>query len=234
MVDVLTDVGIRQYIIPANLAQLHRSEQRDKWEAADQKALDSILSRPGNRLVSRRVPSQLGVPIMPCVTQRRLKVDPATRRLQSFKSRHCVDGARMSSLLNRAGTPLDVETTSSVADDMLCKMLLADAALRGRHLLKADIPDAYTQGQRIGRPKTYMYMPTAFQHLRDDSGEELCIELGTPMWGEGPAGFEWQVELEHMLEHIGWTRAEDVPACWCFVSPTGDAILLTIVDDLLR
>ena len=233
VVDVLTDMGVRQYIVPSNLGQLQRSEQRDKWEAADQKALDAILARPGNRLVSRSVPAKLGVPIMPCVTQRRLKVDPATRRLQSFKSRHCVDGARQTSLLDRAGTPLDVETTSSVADDLLSKMLIADAAMRGRTLLKADIPDAYSQGQRIGRPKTYMYLPTAFQHLRDDSGQELCIELGTPMWGEGPAGFEWQVELELTLVATGWTRAEDVPACWRYVSDKGDAILLTIVDDLL-
>ena len=63
IVDVLTDVGIRQYAIPSSLKALQMSEQRDKWEAADQKALDSILSRPGTRLVSRRVPSDLGVPI---------------------------------------------------------------------------------------------------------------------------------------------------------------------------
>ena len=100
--------------------------------------------------------------------------------------------------------------------------------MRGRTLLKADIPDAYSQGQRIGRPKTYMYLPTAFQHLRGESGEELCIELGTPMWGEGPAGFEWQVELERRLESIGRTRAEDVPACWRFTGPSGDATLITI------
>ena len=129
--------------------------------------------------------------------------------------------------------PLDAETTSSVADDLLIKMVIADVAVRGRNMLKADIPDAYSQGHRIGRPKTYMYMPTAFQHMRDDSGQELCIELGTPMWGEGPAGFEWQLELERTLESLGWTRAEDVPACWRFVGPTGDAILITIVDDLL-
>ena len=139
----------------------------------------------------------------------------------------------MTQLLARAGLPLDVETSSSVADDLLCKMLLADAQMRGRTLLKADIPDAYSQGHRIGRPKTYMYLPTAFQHLRGEAGEELCIELGTPMWGEGPAGFEWQVELEHRLESIGWTRAEDVPACWRFAGPSGDAALITIVDDLL-
>ena len=233
VVDVMTDVGTRQFIIPANLKQLQLSEQRDKWEAADQKALDAILSRPGNRLVSRSVPAELGIPIMPCVTQRRLKVDPATHRVQQFKARHCVDGARMAGLLDRAGMPLDVETSSTVADDLLIKMLLADAAMRGRGLLKADIPDAYSQGQRIGRPKTYMYLPSAFQHMRGDAGEELCIELGTPMWGEGPSGFEWEIELEKTLLEIGWARAEDVPACWRFKGDKGDCTLITIVDDLL-
>ena len=116
---------------------------------------------------------------------------------------------------------------------MLVKMLIADAALRGRRLLKADVPNAYPQGKRVGRPLTYMALPEAFRNMRADDGSQLCIELSTPMWGERQAGFEWQLEIERTLERLGWRRAENVPACWRFSGPDGDATLITIVDDML-
>jgi hypothetical protein len=236
IVDVHTDVGVQQLTIPSTYRQLLRSEQRDQWVMADQKALDAILAHPGNVLVSTSVPHALGAPIAPCVTQRKVKIDPATQRLASnnaFKSRHCVDGNRLSALLERSGNALEAETSSAVADDLLIKLLFADAATRDRDLVKADVPNAYPQGHRLHRPKTYMALPSAFAHMRADDGSELCIELTTPMWGEGPAGFEWQVELESSLVAIGWRRAEGVPALWTFSGPEGDARLITIVDDLL-
>ena len=36
-----------QPVVPSNLGQMPRSEQRDEWEAADQKARDDILARLG-------------------------------------------------------------------------------------------------------------------------------------------------------------------------------------------
>ena len=236
VVDVLTSLGPQQFVVPGSYAKVLQSEQRDHWLAAERKALDAILARPGNRFVKRSVPISQGIPIAPCVTQRRLKVDPATKGFASnnpFKARHCVDGGRLDKLLQRAGAALDVETSSSTACDLLVKMFMADTAVRNRRLTKTDIPDAYTKGKRIGRPLTYLALPDAFKDMRDDDGDELCIELTTPMWGEGPAGFEWQVELETALAEIGWRRAEDVPALWRYRSPQGDAHLLTIVDDLL-
>jgi hypothetical protein len=196
----------------------------------------AILAHPGNCLVPTSVPQALGIPIAPCVSQRKIKIDPDTRGLaarNAFKSRHCVDGGRLDALLKRSGNTSDAETTSAVADDLLIKMLLGDATVRDRDILAADVPNAYPQGRRLHRPKTYMALPTSFAWMRADDGSELCIELTTPMWGEGPAGFEWQVELESRLESIGWRRAENVPALWTFTSAEGDARLLTIVDDLL-
>ena len=83
-----------------------------------------------------------------------LSLDCVTRRWRRGRERrrHCVDGGRLAAFARRMGKPADNETTSAVADDMLCKMVLADAALRDRNLLKADIPDAYVQGKRVGRP----------------------------------------------------------------------------------
>ena len=237
IVDVNTPLGPAQLRVPATYAQLLKSEQRDEWLAAESTALDAVLAWPGNRLVPQSVPFEQSLPIAPCVTQRRIKKDAATGALaakNAFKARHCVDGGRHSALLTRAGVDLAFETSSAGADDVLVKMLIGDAALRNRNLLKADVPNAYPQGKRgEGRPLTYMALPRSFAHLRDEQGQPLCIELTTPMWGEGPAGFEWQLELERTLLRLGWRRAENVPALWRFESPEGDALLITVVDDLL-
>ena len=79
---------------------------------------------------------------------------------------------------------------------------------------------------------TYMELPEAFKDMRDDEGNRPVVELYSPMWGEGPAGFEWQIELESQLTAMGWRRCENVPACWRFVGEGSDCYLLTIVDDL--
>ena len=236
VVDVVTDIGTQQFIVPASFKKAAQSEQACEWLEADRKALDAILMYPGNRLVPLSVPGDAGLPIARCVSQRKIKVDAATGRLESrnsFKSRHCVDGGHLKMLLARQGIGTTSDASSSVADEMLVKMLLADTALRDRTLLKADVPNAYPQGKRTGRPLTYMYMPEAFRDMRSDDGEQLCIELATPMWGERQAGFEWQLELERTLESLGWRRAENVPACWWYKGAEGDATLITIVDDML-
>jgi hypothetical protein len=236
LIEVATDMGPQQLRVPSTYTQVLKSAQKDAWIAADQKALNAILALPGNRLVSRDIPANHGLVIAPCVTQRKLKIDQATGRLAAtnpYKSRHCVDGGRATALARRNGSPADNETSSAVADDLTSKCVLADAAVRNRNLTKCDVPDAYVKGKRIGRPRTYMELPKAFNHYKDDDGSGLCIELTTPLWGENEAGFEWQIELESRLRAIGWQRAENVPAMWRFTSPDGDAVLITIVDDLL-
>ena len=238
VVDITTPIGISQLRVPKTFDQVMRSEQKTEWLEADRIALDAILAWPGNGLVPTTIPGEKGLPISPCVTQRRLKIDAATGGLaakNAFKSRHCVDGGRLAAMLARRGvTAADAETSAAGADDMLVKALLGDACMRERGLVKADVPNAYPQGKRgEGRPLTYMQLPRAFAHLRSDDGLPLCIELSTPMWGEGPAGFEWQLELERTLLRLGWRRAENVPALWRFSGPDGDCLLATVVDDLL-
>ena len=236
-VDVVTELGPRQFHVPSNARQVEASEQRDEWLHADRQGLDVLLAAPGNRLVPIRVPLDQGIPIGPCVTQRKIKIDQHTHRLaerKAFSSRHCLDGARHSGMLRQAGQSYDVETASTVADDVLIKCLVADAAVRRRRLLKADVPNAYSHGKRLGRPLAYMSLPdTLADELLDDEGRRQCIELCSPTWGEGPSGFEWQVELESTLTAMGWRRAEGVPALWRFVSPDADCLLITIVDDML-
>ena len=78
-----------------------------------------------------------------------------------------------------------------------------------------------------------MAMPNTCQEY-DEDGSKLIIELVTPLWGEGPAGYEWQRQLNDTLRSIGWRQCEDVPAM--FYHGDGgpnDARMLTIVDDIL-
>ena len=50
------------------------------------------------------------------------------------------------------------------------KVLLADAAQRGRKLTKADISDAYPKGHR-DRPTTYMCFPSSIDSKDEDAND---------------------------------------------------------------
>jgi hypothetical protein len=236
VVDVKTPTGTFQYKVPKTHRDVLASQQREGWLAASRAALDAILAWPGNSLVPVSVPRDLGLGVARCVAQYRIKADAATGGLDpraGHKVRFCVDGGHLSILNARGGFTGSVQTSSSVVDDLVIKLLLADAACYNRILVKADAPNAYMQGVRQERPQTFMEMPAAFADERADDGSELCIQLGTPCWGETPAGYEWQIAFESSLLAIGWRRAEGVPCLWLFTSPAGDALLVTIVDDML-
>ena len=104
-------------------------------------------------------------------------------------------------------------TSSTVADDLLVKITLSDAAARDRHLTKLDESNAYAKGERR-RPATYMHTPATLP-MFDADGTRLVIEFnGTPIWGEGPAGAEWQATLHAGLVADGWMPAEGVPCLY--------------------
>ena len=65
IVDVVTDLGTAQITVPSNDRALRASVDREKWIAADQKALDVILAIPGNRLVKTRLVKEMGGIIAP-------------------------------------------------------------------------------------------------------------------------------------------------------------------------
>ena len=75
VVDVKTPLGSVQYRVPAGKRELEASPQRERWLEADRKALQAILSAPGNRLVPTSLPARLGLPIARTVTTRKIKVD---------------------------------------------------------------------------------------------------------------------------------------------------------------
>ena len=235
---IVKDVNGNPYTVhvPSTATQVMKSALRDGWIAADQKALDAILMDPRNVLVPTSKPKSLGLPIAPCVTARKLKLDKHTGQLDAcdaLKSRHCFDGNRHAALAARSGNTTFEPTSSTVADDLLIKLGLGDAAERDREITKLDVGNAYVKGLRK-RPPTYLATPATLP-IYDADGAPMCIELGgTPLWGEQCAGKEWQDTLHAGMIADGWLPAEDVPCCYRRVAPDGsDAFALTIVDDIL-
>ena len=223
--------------VPSTSKQVALSPFRDKWIGADQKALDSILIDPRNRLVPVSKPKQLGLIIAPSVTTRKIRLDKSTGCLDShdpFKSRICYDANRVGLIAQSRGLDMPFEVTSStVADDLLIKIALADSTDRNRSLSKLDVGNAYTKGTRKRAP-TYMALPDTIP-MHDADGTLLCVEIGgTPLWGEAPAGREWQDTFTADLLADGWSPAENVPCCFTrrFVDGS-DAYILIIVDDVL-
>ena len=182
------------------------------------------------------IPRAAGLPIVPCVTMRRIKVNAATQdfeTLNNYKSRHCVAGNRQGPMLTAAGVNTGrIETSSSVVDDITVKMTIADAAMSDHDLAKADVPNAYLHGARQERPIMYMDLPATLAHLRADDGSQLCVELGVLCWGEEAAGYEWAQARDKILVANGWRPAEGVADLWLFNVPAGKCRLLIVVDDL--
>ena len=120
----------------------------------------------------------------------------------------------------------------AIMDDITGKIMLADAAARGRDLGKADVGSAYLKGHRINRGKGYMRMCPTVQEY-DEDGTPMVYEFSTTMWGEAPAGHEWDVVLDEECIALGFQRAEGVPALYCLVT-ADDVRHLQPLKKLLR
>ena len=164
------------------------------------------------------------------VTDRRVKVNPATGEVDKFKTRHCINGSIRCAAKQRAADPFPFY--SGVADDMQCKLVCADAADRNRELTAADIGNAYLNGVRRGGRPSYAWLPSCLTRY-SEAGERMVLELASPLWGEPCAGREWQTELARALSELGLQRAEGVPCMWYFNGQHSDVRVITIVDDML-
>ena len=234
LVDVVTDVGVQVRRVPQTLKQLLAAPDKEEWLESDWRAHIAVIA--GGNVLARIDSVPPGVPIAPCVTQRKYKVDQATGRLEKknggVKSRHCVNGARLAAFRAHMGLPPAAQGQSNIVDDLVLKMFLADAAGRRRYLTKADIGNAYAKGVR-SRDPGYMYMAKSIEQ-HDDDGTLMVYKLYTPLWGETEAGFEWDLELHRSLVSMGWKQCEGIPAMYWYEDKNGsDARVVKIVDDLL-
>ena len=193
--------------VPSGAKQVHKSKDREKWLAADQKAHDAILLDPLNELVPETEPRSLGLPIAPCVTARSCKVDKDTLKLaenNGYKSRHAFDGRRHECLKSQKGIETFENTSATVADDMLMKMVLGDVPVRGRYITKCDIGDAYTKGQRLRAP-TYMALPAT------RSASRIMFAYGTrDPWARLGVGFRNLSDSLPVVAIAGGSHCADV------------------------
>ena len=228
-VGVETKMGTRIFKVPATAKQVAESNESSFWVEADRKAMQCILVNGNCKVRIDQVP--LGTPIAPCVTARKLKIDPATAEIEKYKSRHAVDGARLEAQRIKRGLAPSPTGGCNNADDLTVKLLISHAHKHKRKFKKADIGNAYIKGKRRERECTYMYMPTTIKEY-DDDGTEMVIMLITPLWGEKSAGFEWDAELHERLLSFGWRTCPGLPSMYYFNAVDGDCRLVKIVDDL--
>ena len=228
---VVTDEGGTQYIHePKGLQEMLTSPERDAWLEISRTAWAALKATPGNR-ACRVDECEVGAPIFDCTTVCKVKTEADSGKLDKRSVRHNVDGKRGVRVLESLGIQDDTPTSSSVMDDVCGKMIISDAAARDRTLQKADVQKAYTNAE-TKRGKRYVRCPASCREY-DEDGTEMVLELGPPLFGEPPAGREWQDTLHADLLAFGWQPFENVPSMYRFVGEHSDAILGTIVDDLL-
>ena len=230
---VNTDVGEQEMVVPGTTKQRDALPDAEQWRQADEKALD-VLLRAGNVLVPVSKPRGLGLPIHKSVLNRRIKTDPATGRMlakNGRKSRLCKDGGQEKRVMQSRGIYVPRGSHAENAGDMEVKMLLARAAMHGMTLLKLDIGNAYCKAKsRVA--VSYLDLGLALERS-DESGEKLCLELHTRIYGEETAGDDWDADFSGTLKGMGWEPAESVPALHVVRLPEGTAVMVRIVDDVL-
>lgn len=232
-IEVQTDLGPARYTVPATTKAVLEDPHAEEWLAADQRGCD-VLTMAGNPLVREKDVRALGHTVIRSVVQRKYKIKHDTKRLAKVdprKSRVNVDGHQVKMMRAQAGLPSErVGPHSEIADDTLLKVQWSEAATEDEDILLADLPTAYTLGQRT-RPPIYLSTPDTCVH-EDEEGSRLCWELRTPCYGEEPAGDELEATLIDDLENAGFEEAEGVSALMTIPLADGRKGKLTrIVDD---
>ena len=235
---VKTEFGEHFVSIPKGVKAVMNDVNCESWLDADRKAIDVLLSIPNNHLVPiNQVPED--EPVIPCVMARTFKIDRVTgeaRTPRSFYSRLAADGAAQESMLERRGKGDELKRPvhAQSVDQLAVFMGIAKAAVHGLSLIALDAPNAYQQGKRT-RPVAYVQLPQTIADEYDaPDGSKMCIEFGGPIQGEKPAGDEWDLTVTEVVEDLGWTPAEGVPALYTI--DVGDGVRAELhknVDEFL-
>ena len=230
-VTVNTPSGLkREYSVPRNKVELLAAPDSVEWLIEEEAAVyQSILAMPNNRLVSVVEAKKTGQTIASLVTVRKYKIDPETGMIKKRKVRHSVDQARlMRSAKGGAKEMLESYATGTMPVGEAEMNLFLASVGPNDWLLLLDWKDAYGIGTSA-RGKRYVYGPDTVE-LTTDIGEPACIELsGCGLWGEGPAGFEFEEVKEEDMGDAGWICIKEVPSFF----DGGDGHLgASIMDDL--
>jgi hypothetical protein len=130
------------------------------------------------------------------------------------------------------GTEESLMKEALLIDQALHDRLAADSTLRivPRSTASSDFKNAYVKAKRL-RPVGFLDTVTP---MFDDEGDRLCYELGAPIWGEAPAGNEWEQDRNGKMRAAGLTESLEVPGLWYIVDAAVDSrlVIITNVDDL--
>ena len=193
-----------------------------------------MILAAGNRLRRVRDVKAEGGRVFDCVVARKLKIDRKTKKLlnlNGFKSRINLSGDQQAAILKALGELPARGRHAAVADDTAVKVAFSVIAEHKLACITADLPNAYCAAERK-RPACGLRIPRTLR-WQDEDGEELCVWLVTPVYGEEAAGDELDETVVDEIEALGWQPIDVAPAVHTMLSPAGPTMLLRIVDDFL-
>ena len=240
--EVVTDLGRAQLDVPASAREVYDSPFAQDWLRADQKSVD-VVHYAGCPYIRLEDAKKQGYEIVPSVVQRKLKVTKATGRLAANdprKSRTAMDGKWLKRTRERNGVdkpPPPRNAHVEIADELLLKMMLSEAAPEDEDISSADLPNAYNLAE-LPRPSKVLLLPETVDKW-DSDGHELGLLMVVPHYGEEESGDDLDSMIVTELESAGFQRAEGVPALHTMVvgaedgAKGGTVKLARIVDDFL-
>ena len=228
-----TEYGMASYHIPATDKERDAAPDRTEWEAADNLAVDVLLYAGNEMIRISEVPK--GAFIADSVMARKIKKD-AQGFLKKRKSRLSLDGKRLRRMQVAMRGKCEYDDRRawhvSTVDDITFKLFSGDAAHNDLDVTALDVGNAYAYAERQ-RAVGYMRLQKCVRRYAPD-GEELVMLVNTPVYGEDPAGEEWDMDSDAVLETTGLERAEGVPACWMLRLECGGMFkVLKTVDDFM-
>ena len=227
---------LTEYLTPSSDRDIFAAVDSTQWLEEEHKAIhEAILALPGREIVDAETIYAEGHEVMDLTTTRYYKIDPETQLLKRRKVRHSLDEKRARQAATKRG-PEELDKIEQYCKHTMpvgeieSNLLLAACANPNKYMALLDWKDAYGLGKG-NRPPRYVRPPKTVP-LHTAEGKPGLIKLGhgTGLWGEGPAGFEWEETRDEDMAYAGWPRCAEVPAIFQGGPGSRGGV---IIDDLL-
>ena len=235
VVKVTTESGeVIEYKVPKSHKDVLDAADSIEWLQAETSALyDSILSLPHHSIMAMedalKISKEEGIPIARMVTTYIYKMEGG--KIKKRKVRHSVDENRLYRMVKPAMREILQQycTHTQPVGEMEMNLFLADIEDEDYFAL-LDWKDAYGLGESA-RGLRLVHGPEG-SDLRTPDGRKGVLALGcSGLWGEGAAGFEFEVVKDEDMLKAGWPRIKEVPAYYTRPGPER-SVGCSIIDDL--
>ena len=219
-------------VVPRTDTEVLAAPNRPAWVESDRRGFfESILGLPGNEMAAEEDLVKAGIEFIELTTTRTIKTDPATAEFIQLKSRHAADEKRQ----KRRLTPSDlleketlaVYTSPIHAIDANCFLSSVEPQ---DYLTVLDYVDAYGHGMTTRAPRA-VRPPRTLEATMPD-GRPAAILLRSTLWGEGPAGFEFEATRNEDLAAAAWPEISGIPAM--FYNGEFDRAIAQVDDILIK